>query len=82
MRHAYRKQGLWGLVDKRTVPARGRRPTGYADERVVASVLEALRRQRGRWKGTVRGLQVLVGRILEDTHLSRRRITMNGPGGD
>lgn len=52
MRLAYRKQGLWGLVDKRTVPVRGRRPTGYADERVVAAVLEGLRRQRGRSKGT------------------------------
>jgi hypothetical protein len=68
MRLAYRKQGLWGLVDKRTVPTRGRHPTGYADERVVAAVLEALRRQRGRSKGTVKGLQVLVGQILEDTH--------------
>ncbi|CAL9676924.1 hypothetical protein SUDANB176_07860 (plasmid) [Streptomyces sp. enrichment culture] len=68
IRHAYRKQGLWGLVDKRTVPTHGRHPTGYADERVVAAVLEALRRQRGRSKGTVKGLQVLVGQILEDTH--------------
>ncbi|MFF9788917.1 transposase [Streptomyces nigrescens] len=68
MRLSYRKQGLWGLVDKRAVPARGRHPTGYADERVVAAVLEALRRQRGRSKGTVKGLQVLVGQILEDTH--------------
>ncbi|USC45227.1 Mu transposase C-terminal domain-containing protein [Streptomyces filamentosus] len=68
MRHVYRKQGLWGLVDKRAVPARGRHPTGYADERVVAAVLEALRRQRGRSKGTVKGLQVLVGQNLEDTH--------------
>ncbi|MEU3962797.1 transposase [Streptomyces buecherae] len=68
MRHSYRKQGLWGLVDKRVVPARGRHPTGYADERVVAAVLEALRRQRGRSKGTVKGLQVLVRQILEDTH--------------
>lgn len=38
------------------------------DERVMAAVLEALRRQRGRSKGTVKGLQVLVGQILEDTH--------------
>ncbi|MER7521024.1 hypothetical protein [Streptomyces sp. NPDC126499] len=60
-RHVYRKQGLWGLVDKRAVPARGRHPTGYADERVVAAVLEALRRQRGRSKGTVKGLQVFGG---------------------
>jgi transposase InsO family protein len=34
----------------------------------VAAVLEALRRQRGRSKGTVKGLQVLVGQILEETH--------------
>ncbi|WP_338059098.1 hypothetical protein [Streptomyces olivoreticuli] len=68
MRLAYRKQGLWGLVDKRTVPMRSRRPTGYADERVVAAVLEGLRRQRGRSKGTVKGLQVLVKQILEETH--------------
>ncbi|GGZ30004.1 transposase [Streptomyces olivaceoviridis] len=68
MRLVYRKQGLWGLVDMRTVPTRSRRPTGYADERVVAAVLEALRRQRGRSKGTVKGLQVLVGQILEETH--------------
>ncbi|MDQ1013424.1 transposase InsO family protein [Streptomyces sp. V4I23] len=68
MRLAYRKQGLWGLVDKRAVPARGRHSTGYADERVVAAVLEALRRQRGRSKGTVKALQVLVGQILDDTH--------------
>ncbi|MFH8520479.1 transposase, partial [Streptomyces gelaticus] len=68
MRLVYRRHGLWGLVDKRTVAVRGRRPTGYADERVVAAVLEALRRQRGRSKGTVKGLQVLVGQILEETH--------------
>ncbi|WP_428815180.1 Mu transposase C-terminal domain-containing protein [Streptomyces albus] len=68
MRLAYRKQGLCGLVDKRTVPVRGRRPTGYADEQVVAAVLEGLRRQRGRSKGTVKGLQVLVKQILEETH--------------
>ncbi|MFD9394891.1 transposase [Streptomyces sp. NPDC060000] len=68
MRLVFRKQGLWGLVDKRAVPVRGRRPTGYADERVVSAVLEALRRQRGRSKGTVKGLQVLVGQILEETY--------------
>lgn len=66
MRHAYRKQGLWGLVDKRTT--RPSRATGRADERVVAAVLEALRRQRGRSKGTVKGLRVLTGQILEEVH--------------
>ncbi|AVH60883.1 transposase [Streptomyces dengpaensis] len=66
MRLAYRRQGLWGLVDKRTV--RSARPAGRADERVVAAVLEALRRQRGRSRGTVKGLRVLTGQILDDLH--------------
>ncbi|MET9040090.1 Mu transposase C-terminal domain-containing protein [Streptomyces mirabilis] len=66
MRLAYRRQGLWGLVDKRTV--RSSSPTGRADERVVAAVLEALRRQRGRSKGTIKGLRVLTGQILDDFH--------------
>ncbi|MFB7919572.1 hypothetical protein [Streptomyces sp. NPDC056061] len=66
MRHAYRKQGLWGLVDKRTT--RSSSATGRADERVVAAVLEALRRQRGRSKGTVKGLRVVTGQILEELH--------------
>ncbi|WP_020550095.1 DDE-type integrase/transposase/recombinase [Embleya scabrispora] len=66
MRHAYRRQGLWGLVDKRS--ARPSSATGRADERVVAAVLEAMRRQRGRSKGTVKGLRVLAGQILEETH--------------
>lgn len=66
MRLAYRRQGLWGLVDKRTV--RSSSPTGRADERVVAAVLEALRRQRGRSKGTIKGLRVLTGQILDDLH--------------
>nr|WP_223187265.1 DDE-type integrase/transposase/recombinase [Streptomyces sp. CBMA29] len=66
MRHAYRKQGLWGLVDKRS--AKPSSATGRADERVVAALLEALRRQRGRSKGTVKGLRVLTGQILDQTH--------------
>ncbi|MGV9884911.1 transposase [Streptomyces sp. NPDC003006] len=66
IRLAYRRQGLWGLVDKRTV--RSSSPTGRADERVVAAVLEALRRQRGRSKGTIKGLRVLTGQILDDLH--------------
>jgi hypothetical protein len=35
MRTRYRDQGLWGLVDTRSV--RGRKPTGNVDERVVAT---------------------------------------------
>lgn len=34
----------------------------------MAALLEALRRQRGRSKGTVKGLRVLTGQILDQTH--------------
>ncbi|MDH6613874.1 hypothetical protein M2163_000982, partial [Streptomyces sp. SAI-135] len=66
MRLAYRKQGLWGLVDHRAT--RATRPTGRADERVVAAVREALRRRRGRSKGTVSGVFPLIQQILEDRY--------------
>ncbi|MEW2489324.1 Mu transposase C-terminal domain-containing protein [Streptomyces sp. NPDC048411] len=66
MRLAYRKQGLWGLVDHRTT--RRPHPTGRTDERVIAAVEEALRRQRGRSKGTIKGLKPLVTQILEDRY--------------
>ncbi|MEU7592634.1 Mu transposase C-terminal domain-containing protein [Streptomyces sp. NPDC039022] len=66
MRLAYRKQGLWGLVDHRTT--RSPSPTGRADERVVAAVREALRRQRGRSRGTIGALIPQIGRILADRH--------------
>ena len=66
MRLKYRKQGLWGLVDHRTT--RTHSPTGRTDERVVAAVLEAMRRQRGRSKGTVKGLRQLTAQVLEERH--------------
>ncbi|MFH8691363.1 Mu transposase C-terminal domain-containing protein [Streptomyces anulatus] len=66
MRLAYRKQGLWGLLDHRTT--RSSSPTGRSDERVVAAVREALRRRRGRSKGTINGLFPLINQILEDQH--------------
>ncbi|MFD7958882.1 Mu transposase C-terminal domain-containing protein [Streptomyces ardesiacus] len=66
MRLAYRKQGLWGLLDHRTT--RASRPTGRSDERVVAAVREALRRRRSRSKGTINGLFPLINQILEDRH--------------
>ncbi|WTY68933.1 hypothetical protein OG418_00285 [Streptomyces phaeochromogenes] len=66
MRLAYRKQGLWGLLDHRSTRAPS--PTGRADERVVAAVREALRRRRGRSKGTINGLFPLINHILEDRH--------------
>ncbi|MGW0737109.1 hypothetical protein [Streptomyces sp. NPDC002851] len=66
MRARYRQQGLLGLVDGRA--RRSSSPTGRSDERVVAAVLEALRRQRGRSKGTLKGLRELTGQILEEAH--------------
>ncbi|MET9453251.1 hypothetical protein ABZY21_40090 [Streptomyces cinerochromogenes] len=64
MRARYRAGGLMGLVRRRK-PSHA---TGRADERVVAAVLEALRRQRGRSRGTLKGLRELAGQILADTH--------------
>ncbi|KUL48980.1 transposase [Streptomyces sp. NRRL S-1521] len=64
MRARYHAGGLMGLIPRR----RPGRATGRADERVVAAVLEALRRQRGRSKGTLTGLRQLTGQILADTH--------------
>lgn len=66
MRLAYRKQGLWGLLDHRTTRASS--STGRSDERVVAAVREALRRRRGRSKGTINGLFPLINQILQDQH--------------
>ncbi|WP_335756052.1 hypothetical protein [Streptomyces alboflavus] len=66
MRLAYRKQGLWGLVDHRTTRSPSR--TGRADERVVAAVREALGRQRGRSKGTVNALFPVIKQILTTRH--------------
>ncbi|WP_343067219.1 hypothetical protein [Streptomyces rectiverticillatus] len=59
MRLAYRRQGLWGLVDHRTT----RGPSGSGgrqDEQVVAAVRDVLRGQRGRSKGTVKALMPLA----------------------
>ncbi|MEU6557962.1 transposase [Streptomyces sp. NPDC046915] len=64
MRARYHAQGLWGLVPRR----RQASATGRADERVMAAVLEALRRQRGRSTGTLKGLRELTGQILADMH--------------
>jgi hypothetical protein len=64
MRARYHSQGLWGLIPRRKPSS----ATGQADERVVTAILEALRRQRGRSKGTLKGLRELTGQILADTY--------------
>ncbi|WP_306339726.1 Mu transposase C-terminal domain-containing protein [Streptomyces sp. AS13] len=66
MRLAYRRQGLLGLVDQRSLRASS--PTGRTDERVVAAVLEALRRCRGRRKTTIRQVIELAEQIVAHTH--------------
>ncbi|MEU5438230.1 hypothetical protein AB0G73_33405 [Streptomyces sp. NPDC020719] len=71
MRLAYRKQGLWGLVDHRTArsPKGGDGSGGgRQDERVVTAVKDVLRGQRGRSKGTVKALMPLVAQLLKDRH--------------
>jgi hypothetical protein len=66
MRLVYQRQGLWGLVDKRHL--RTFSPTGRTDERVVAAVLEALRRRRGRSKTTTLQIIELAEQIVADTY--------------
>ncbi|WP_314414864.1 Mu transposase C-terminal domain-containing protein [Streptomyces sp. DSM 40484] len=65
-RLVYQRQGLWGLVDKRHL--RTFSPTGRTDERVVAAVLEALRRRRGRSKTTTLQVIELAEQIVADTY--------------
>lgn len=66
IRLAYRKQGLWGLVDHRTT--RTPNPAGRTDERVTAAVKDVLRSRRGRSKGTISALMPLVVQVLRDRH--------------
>ncbi|MEU8472175.1 transposase [Streptomyces sp. NPDC029006] len=73
MRLAYHRQGLLGLVDKRSLRASS--PTGRTDERVVAAVLEALRIRRGRRATTVIQVIDLAEQIVAQTH-GRDRVTL------
>jgi hypothetical protein len=66
MRLAYHRQGMVGLVDKRSLRASS--TTGRTDERVVAAVLEALRRRRGRRATTVKQVIDLAEQIMTETH--------------
>ncbi|MCL7382516.1 Mu transposase C-terminal domain-containing protein [Streptomyces sp. 35G-GA-8] len=73
MRLAYQRQGLLGLVDKRSLRASS--PTGRTDERVVAAVLEALRVRRGRSKTTTVQVIELAEQIVAQTH-GKGRVTL------
>ncbi|MFC9652737.1 Mu transposase C-terminal domain-containing protein [Streptomyces sp. NPDC056937] len=73
MRLAYQRQGLLGLVDKRSLRAPS--PTGRTDERVVAAVLEALRIRRGRRATTVKQVIDLAEQIVAQTH-GKGRVTL------
>ncbi|BCL18176.1 Mu transposase C-terminal domain-containing protein [Streptomyces tuirus] len=73
MRLAYQRQGLLGLVDKRSLRASS--PTGRTDERVVAAVLEALRVRRGRRATTVKQVIDLAEQIVAQTH-GKGRVTL------
>ncbi|MFJ4526506.1 transposase [Streptomyces sp. NPDC088810] len=64
MRARYHTGGVMGLVRQRKPSS----ATGRADERVVAAVLEALRRQRGRSTGTLKGLREVTGQIMAEAH--------------
>ncbi|WP_440581256.1 transposase [Streptomyces sp. PT19] len=66
MRLANQRQGLLGLVDKRSL--RSRSGTGRADERVADAVLEALRLRRGRRSTTVKQIIELAEQIVADRH--------------
>ncbi|MFF7098365.1 transposase [Streptomyces rubradiris] len=63
-RARYHTGGVMGLVRQRKPSS----ATGRADERVVAAVLEALRRQRGRSTGTLKGLREVTGQVLAEAH--------------
>jgi hypothetical protein len=66
MRYRYQKQGLWGLVDTRYVPAA--RPTGNVDPRVVAAAAAVIDAQAGTSTGTRGRVIRQVVQRLEEEH--------------
>jgi hypothetical protein len=67
LRRRYELEGIWGLVDRRYVPAgRGRAPGGRADPRVVEAARRAISEQTGRSTGTVGRLRRRVGQLLAE----------------
>ena len=66
MRHRYREQGLWGLVDARH--ARAARPAGNVDPRVVAAAAAVIDAQTGTSTGTRSRVIRQIKQRLEEEH--------------
>ncbi|GGV56834.1 TnsA-like heteromeric transposase endonuclease subunit [Streptomyces spectabilis] len=66
LRGCWREQGLWGLVDHRAT--RVSKPTGHADERLVAALTEALAGQEKLSTGTRSRVLREAERILVERH--------------
>ena len=66
MRHRYREQGLWGLVDTRH--ARRARPTGNVDPRVVAAAVTVIDAQTRASTGTKSRAVRQIRQLVEDEH--------------
>ncbi|PAN02077.1 transposase [Streptomyces sp. Alain-F2R5] len=66
MRARYRREGVWGLVDRRAT--RPRSVVGRADERVVAALREVLEAGQERSSGTLGRLRVYTERLLAERY--------------
>ncbi len=66
LRGSWREQGLWGLVDHRAT--RASKPTGHADDRLVAALSEALGGQEKLSTGTRSRVLRDAERILVERH--------------
>ncbi|WP_433381473.1 Mu transposase C-terminal domain-containing protein [Streptosporangium sp. CA-115845] len=66
MRHRYREQGLWGLVDTRYT--RRAKPTGNVDARVVAAASAVIDAQTTTSTGTRSRVIEQIKRLLDDEH--------------
>jgi hypothetical protein len=66
MRHRYREQGLWGLVDARY--ARRANPTGNVDARVVAAAVAVIDAQTSTSTGTRSRAMRLIREKVEAEH--------------
>ncbi|MEV4125023.1 Mu transposase C-terminal domain-containing protein [Nocardia sp. NPDC049707] len=66
MRHAYEREGFWGLVDRRF--ARRASATGRIDPRIVDATRTAIAGETDRSTGTVARLRRRVAQLLTELH--------------